>query len=753
MYLTLGIPLTIIGLICLGIAVGLMAGGMYLALGIFWVIVGVLFIGGVIGSSLYSMKLRRAPVVSRTNFLYIIPAFIYIYVLFIAASLYRGDELTLLYCLSLLGRTVVTFTLEINTDLFVDICAAYPVYYAAAVLSTLIAAATIILSIVSLFSRRLANRYAVSRRLRAGCDIVLGECEDSFKYISNTSGCVLLLPDGDADRADELSARGYAVIACPADAGRLSAKLRGKPHNIIIFRSAGIPYSKAIELFSKVRASGCKVMLNIEAAQDETGIIKDEFIEGAGKGGKCVTVSCFSRYEAMARKLVTQYPITKFIPRSFYNENLTVKDGKQINVVFVGFGKVNYQLFRMFSVHYQFAAQEGDKIVSKPVNFYMIDSGDKVLYNEMFAYIEYEFGRTFVRTDLPKPDNVCNLIVKNLDSNAVETRKLYDEIINENSFTLFVVSLKDDLHDASYARILLRLFPESDNFRVLVRARGENSERLGTGADSRVIYFGNETEIYSHKGLIDDEMLEYARRINLQYSTDSADCPAWLSKIAKLPEAQRDDALKESVRVQEHHDYMVEKWEELPYIEQDSNLSAALNMPFKVHMLGLGLTRGAPEEGLREVTREQYNIIYDNGGRADGYKDTSCFFETRRANVMAFIEHARWTAMYMLHGYRQMRLSLIHEVTDKNGKKKIVHKDGKKKLHACVTSYEGLLKLVKYEFAMRHPDVDFDSLPPDDKLLWDSFGIYRYDYNTLDALPENLRTMGYTLTIPEGEDR
>lgn len=727
---------------------------MYLAIGIILLVAGVLLVGGIAFSAVYMMKKRRALVISKTNFIYLVPAFVFMYLLLLAASGYAGSKLDALYCLGLLAKTFQTLTFELDTSLLQPVCSAYPVYYVALVLGLIAGAASVILSVASLFSRRIANFYSVRRRLRSGCDVLFGDCEDSLRFMNNTSGCVLVAPDISSARLSDLLGMGYAVLPCGANVEKLAKKLRGQMHNVILFRSAKFPYSEAIALFSKLKAAGCDIILNIEAEQDEISIIRDKFIAEAESEGDCVTVSCFNRYETMARSLMAEYPITKYIPRDFYNDNFTVKDDKQINVVFVGFGKVNYQLFRMFAVQYQFASQSGDKLAIKPVNYYVIDSSGRALNNELFSYIQYEYDRAFGAADFPKPDNACNIQLMNCDINSLEARKLFVRLTEKNSFTYFAVSLSDDLRDASYAQTILRMFPENDNFRILVRARGQNSEKLESDKDERVIYFGNESVIYSHEGLLYDEISEYARRLNLLYEKIDSRTPAWLAKIKELPAERRDGALSESVRKAEHRAYMRARWEERPYIEQDSNICHSLNMPFKIYMLGFGLAKGAPESGHRAATPEDFRRIYANRGRDCGYADTSCFFGTQPANVMAFVEHARWTAMYMLHGYRQMKKSMMHVKEEKEGdivKRSVPHKNVALKLHACITSYYGLRELIAFKFSLLYPGEDFEKVDSCDARLCELYKIYEYDYMGLDGLYSDLSAMGYTLTLPEKE--
>ncbi len=727
---------------------------MFLAIGIIFVVCGVLLAAAIAVPAALTMKRQGAPVISKGNFIYFAPTFVLFYLLLVTASAFDGAQFDLIYLVSLLGSTLDMLAFKPDSELLLPLCKAFPVYYAALALLFLASCATVILSVSSLFSRRIANAYAVRRRLKNGCDVLYGDCETALRYMSNTPGCVLVSPRIPTARFHDLLKQGVVALSCRPDADRLARRLKGAFHNVLIFRSAKQPYAAAIELFSALKERGCDLILNLEAEQDEAGIIKDKFIAEAEEERKdgCVTVSCFNRYEAMARALMAEYPITKYIPRDFYNDNFTVKDGKEINIVFVGFGKVNYQLFRMFVTQYQFAAQREGRLLSKPVNYYVIDSSKSALRNELFSYISYEFDRAFADTDFPKPDNICNLHVINEDANDVNVRRMLSGLAGEDSFTYFFVSLSDDLRDASYAQTLVRMFPESKNFRIFVRARGANAEKLARRKEGAVIYFGDDTAVCSHKGLLDDDISEYARRINLLYENINETTPGWLAEIYAMPADRRDGELKERVKNAAHRAYMRARWEKLPYIEQESNVCHSLNMPFKVYMLGFGLCAGTPQKGFRAASVEDFDRIYSNPGRADDYADTRCYFMTEPANVLAFAEHARWTAMYVLHGYRQMKKSMMKVAeTQKDGVtvRSVPHKNTALKLHGCVTSYYGLRELIKFKFALLYPGEDFEALSPRDERLRSLYNIYQYDYMGLDGLHADLSAMGYTITLPE----
>lgn len=719
---------------------------MYLTIGVVFLLLCLLLAAAIAFTAVRTIK-RRGPVISKINFIYLAPTFVLIYLLLVTASAYNGEDINFFYLFSLIGQTLEVLAFSVNSSLILPICREFPIYYVIFVLAFIVGGVTVILSVVSLFSRRIRNFVSARRRLACDCDVIIGDCADAVKYMSNTTGCVLIAAEMPSPRFSDLIKDGYTVVRCPFDAAKLSKKLCKGTHNVIVFRSSNLSYTDAITLFASLKLGGCDLILNLEADQEEVRIIKEKFIS-SGDTAVSASIACFNKYEVMVKQLTARYPITKYIPRSFFNPNLTLKEGRDINVAFIGFGKVNYQLFRMFATQFQFAAQSGDRLVSAPVNYYIFDNRDGALHNEFFSRIFYEFDEAFENCDFPKPERICNVNIKNIDINSVEAKRTFRQLVSPRSFTYFCVSLSDDLQDASYAQTIIRLMPEERNYRIFVRARNTQDERLSEPAEidfDPIIYFGEEKRVFSHGGLIDDDVTEFAQRLNLLYENIN-NPPEWLNKIKSMPGAERDGALKLYLKSPKNRAEMRRLWGTLPLIEQTSNIHRALNMPFKINLLGFDMVKGLSEDA---VSREQFDLVYVNSGRDAGYNNCNCFFDTQPSNVLAFIEHSRWNALYILYDYRQMKKYMMQVKTsvDAEGRtfRSVPHKDTAHKLHACLTTYYGLKELIEFKFSLLYPGEDFESVPPDDERLRELYKIYVYDYFGLDELFDQLSSMGYTL--------
>ena len=61
---------------------------------------------------------------------------------------------------------------------------------------------------------------------------------------------------------------------------------------------------------------------------------------------------------------------------------------------------------------------------------------------------------------------------------------------------------------------------------------------------------------------------------------------------------------------------------------------------------------GVCEAGYGTVSEDEFKAKYVNSGRACDYADRSFYFGVETSNVLAFSEHLRWNALYILSDYK-----------------------------------------------------------------------------------------------------
>ena len=716
---------------------------MFIAIGVILFFVSATTIVTIVFTTARTCKLKSEITISKKNLIYLFPTLLLIYFLHMTAWKFNGGDLDFFTCFTLLGSALeVIMKFKVDTSVVLPICQAYPIFYVDFVFAYLAGGAAVILSVSSFFSQRIANWFSVRKRIKNNCDVIIGECEDSLTYIKNNADTVYLIENVSRQKyIDLLKMRAKILKGTLSSVGK---KLKKGEHNIIVFRQENISYGKIIDDFIALRRKNLNLSLYLQANAEEVKFIKSKFVSKADKEVSA-SINCFSKHDLIARQFVSEYPLTKYIPEEFYNENRTLKSGYDINVVFAGFGKINCQLFKMAAMQFQFAEQDGDKLRAKMVHYYVYDNREEALHNEFFSQLLYEFDEEFEDCDFPKPEKICDLTVNRCDINSVEAKAFFRKIVNEKTFTYFVVSLKTDLEDAAYAASLKRLLEKQKNYKIFVRAKN-SAEKLNSAEDD-IIYFGEDDVLYRRDSIVNDDLFELAQRINVLYN-DVNNSPEWLQKIKSLPLKEQNKALTLSLKDPACRKLMREQWEERPMIEQASNLYHALNLPFKLNMLGLEMVK-ADASDAEGITEEEFDSVYVNKGREKNYSDVSDFFGTDSANVLAFIEHSRWNALYLIYDYRQMKkkdMTLsVNEKSDGTKVKTVNHKNTETKEHGCLTTYYGLRDLINYKFSLMYPDENSEEVSPTDERLVELYKIYRYDYMDLDRTYKEITSLGYKL--------
>ncbi len=680
--------------------------------------------------SFVAMYRKNSKGITKKNLVYLAPTFIINYLLCLAAAFYNGETVDIVFCASLISKSLGMFGFKYEVDLLRPIVTANGLFCFDLVLSVLITASSLLISVASIFGRAVGGFFARRKAMKSGCDIVLGDCPSALKYIK-TNKNVVLWDDGiENGRYKALVDGGVTVMRTRLSVDGLKRAVRGA-HSVIVFRDSGRDHEELIRTFvdsEMLGEDGLKLRLEVCGAEEQVVYRLIDKIDES----KSAYISCFNKYELAARRLAVGYPVSRFVPRSFYNDNCTLKDGKGINVVFLGFGKINYHIFRTFSMLFQFVKQDGKKLASAPVHYHIFDHNGSRLNNELFSRLDYEFGYEFENTELPPPDRICELEkTRNADIYSVEARKFFRSCVNADSFTYFVVSLENDFANAACAQSLKRLFRGEENYVIFTRA--ENRSEGVDSFDGKLFYFGDDLATYLRANVVDDGLTDRARTLNYLYDASSDKNSA----IYALPPSERYAAAVEALKSPETRRKVAADWAKLNDAQRYSNFYAALGIPFKLGLMGFGVCAA----GKGDVGEDEFKSKYVNSGRDGGYTDRKFYFGTETGNVLAFSEHLRWNALYILSDYKQMPLGEMRAV---NGIVK--HKDDARRLHGCLTTYYGLDELISYKADLLAADAKSRGEKFDrDAVLTELSSIYRYDYMALDGLFEDAKLYGYGL--------
>ena len=129
--------------------------------------------------------------------------------------------------------------------------------------------------------------------------------------------------------------------------------------------------------------------------------------------------------------------------------------------------------------------------------------------------------------------------------------------------------------------------------------------------------------------------------------------------------------------------------------------------------------------------------------------DYPFFFGKSTANVLAFIEHSRWNAYYLLSGYRPLPFNEFIWTRNDKGKDVLQHKNTDNLRHACLTTYEGLDALIQYKYKTLQEASAAGEKEVGTVTLHALSSIYRYDYMVIDGMYDALTNLGYSILLKD----
>ena len=680
---------------------------MYTELSIFFLCIETLLIALLV----YLLFWKKA-IVDKKSLIYAVPVFVVVYALYLMATAYNGEKIDFYTCFTLVKKVLELFAMKVEVALVRPLSEANGWYFVAVAIACILTLGTSVFGILVLFGATVSNAYKKWKNFMAGGDIVVGVSPNSLAYLGAHKNAVLWVESIEKAKYTDLLKQGYIVHKAKLNAKNVNKYLKGKEHHLIIFRDAKYSYFRALSCFEALKSDKDKrLFLHIEANVNEVKLVREKYITTMSKDTNSFIVP-FCHYELMARRFVTEHPITKYIPRAFFNDNLTLKTEKEINVVFLGFGKVNYELFKMMVTNFQFAKEKDGKLTAAPVHYYAFEKNAERFNNEYFIRLREEYDQLFQDSDLPPAEKICDLKdVLPMDVHSLEARNAMRALVNADTYTYFILSVADDFEDAGFAYELKDSLGETGNYKIFVRSKGADGRLLNDSKDS-IIYFGEDARSFVHENIVNDDLMTLSQHVNDLYNDHTSD------KLAQL-----------------------KAWQELPTVEQYSNINAATHIYYKLNLMGFELKK-AKDGGL---TKEEFSAACPDAFMHEKGKDYEYFFGLTTANVLAFIEHSRWNAYYILAGYKPLPFKDFWWKTNKHGIDVLQHKNTAKHLHACLTTYADLHGLLEYKYETikaaaesgekKVGEVSFDALAD----------IYRYDYMVIDGMYDALNELGYSI--------
>ena len=679
---------------------------MYTELSIFFICAELALVG-VLAHLVFTKKSN----IDKKSLIYALPVFLLVYAMYMTANVYNGEEITFFVIFNYIHKTLEVFGLEVDLDVLRALSVANPTFAVAAAGACVLSFITTAFSVFVLFGAMIGNYVRKRRLFRDGADVVLGASPDSIEYATTNPRTVLWVDKLERPRYNELIRQGYAVHRSKLNVCAAARCLTGAEHHIVAFRDTGFSYHDLMATFEDMKTCGIdNIYLHVEANVNEIDLVLNKYVaEVSGKANSFVVPFC--RYELLARRFVTEHAVSRYVPEDFYNKNRTLKAGKEVNVVFLGFGKVNYELFKQMAVNYQFAREDGDKLVSAPVHYYVFENDKQRFNNEHFVRVLNEHDDIFADSSYAPAEKICDLrAVQPMDANSYEVKKRIRELVKDDAFTCIVISMIDDYRDAAFAHALSDYLGDGGNYKIFVRSKSEDG-KLMNRTDGNVVYFGERKDALKREHIINDELMAMSQNVNDLYQKVTGDLPVRLKS-----------------------------WQKLGVIEQYSNISAAANIYFKLGLLGYALKK----ESNVGITKEELLNSYPDLIMGDKGNSYEYFFRRDTANVLAYIEHARWNAFYIFAGYKPLKKEEFWWQAKEDGTLTYQHKNDKRRRHACLTTYADIGRLIhdkRAAFEEKQREIPNLKFPTVDSLA----ALYRYDYMVVDGMFDELSRLGYSV--------
>ncbi len=437
-----------------------------------------------------------------------------------------------------------------------------------------------------------------------------------------------------------------------------------------------------------------------------------------------------NKYQRISMDLIDKHPITEFMTGEHIDyETSLIRDGVDINVFLIGFGKTNQQVYLSLIANHQFLTKKDGVICEKPVNYVIFDN-NRADSNKNLNHNYYRFKnekKNFKEEDyLPMPKDISNEIFCNIDINDAEFYSTIRKMVeNEKSVNYVVIAFGSDLENLDMAQKLVEKRQEwgSVDFNVFVKVRDWKREQTLI-EDDCCHFFGNEEEVvYSAEKIINDKIFRMAQMRNEIYDIEYA---ITTNEGLELT----DDYILKSKQNSKENWYLVKS-----QLERESSLYACLSLRSKLNLLGLDIAYNE-ENDKKPLTEKEYLEIYAKGDMPNFSKYSSTAigkpiasyslnFKDSRRKTMAIQDHNRWNAFMITKGIVPSSISqiLTEKTIDENGNEKFTNgKNYKFRRHGNITTFDGLVTF-RQMLAKRDnkPEEKYDVIKYDYQILDDAF--------------------------------
>lgn len=442
-------------------------------------------------------------------------------------------------------------------------------------------------------------------------------------------------------------------------------------------------------------------------------------------------VHYLNKYKIVANDFIDKYPLTQFMNADEIDYNSgTIKEDVDLNVVLIGYGKTNQQIFLSSVANNQFITFDKNHIlIDKQVNYFIYDkdisNNDKNLNHGFYRFRnELDIDKSKY---LPLPPFPANEDFLKLDIND---SRFYEKIksnirpkFQRKVFNYIIIAFGTDLENLDLAEKICSKLKEWELFdktKVFLKIR--NGELATQVVDKEFMStsgfytFGNESEVvYDIDKIVTEKIELMAMDRHLSYKIKS-------NMSLETAKQVIDEATK--------------SWYTMHQIQRESNIYAILSIRSKLQLLGfdyvpINSALKDESETYQKVYEKDDPIVYDDARQDVKGKKTIVYTNERVSHSvrenLAILEHQRWNAYMISKGNIP---STIEQIKNDDSKRLDLRR------HGNITTFEGLIEFRKLMAEVKHKSEE-------------ETDVIRYDYQIMDDLVWLLHKNGYKIVKKE----
>ncbi len=684
--------------------------------------------------------IKKGALPTSKTWQYFAPAFAIIFSIYLFALGYLKSNVDFFDVAASITAAIRSFGLEIKSEYVSELYGKSCLFATVYVIAYVLALLSSLNFICSFFARKIGNDLKLYRLVAKKCDVLITDEVSARAYRKSYSASIFWSDEVLTKQKTEEYYKGMPFVNGQFNEDNLEKFFHRKKVGFVNFVCFEVSEDKKAAVIKAYRqfieqnpdmASCTKLCIEIDLNQINT---YEKLLENTENTAVKCDVSCFNRYVLLARRFEMEHPITAGLTDKHLDyKKGVVRDGVSINRLYVGFGRVNQELYRMSVMNNQLVTADGDKVKPFNVDYYAADTEkigkfDSRRFNHYIKRIDrFKQGDLTdyfdMPYDIPKPE----FWNENVESESFYN-KLAELLSKKGAYTEIMVSFGSDFDNLDIAAKILEKLTEDnvDNVRIFVRLKYKNPELEELLNDKRLIVFGDNEEVLCNDYIVAEKLTVMAAGNNGLY----------FSKGTK--------------HLAEDSEEMT-KWRNLPLIKKYSNIYAAINLRVKLNLIGLDLVTKKLDNRLK---KQDFFDVYSDGKQpnvfAESYEQTNLGEKSiyNLRDSLAFQEHLRWNATYLCHGYVPYPKSEITCVMrlKKDGvtlEPAFTKDNDEKRTHACLTTAEGLDAYHKHLVSLAYPTLKADSADYEQKLT--ELSTFKYDYQFMDSIMETAEKMGWSI--------